>query len=59
MFIYNRWGQKMYETTDLNGGWDGFYLGDPAVEGVYICLLELIGNDTYRKMLKTNFHLIR
>jgi len=59
MFIYNRWGQKMYETTDLNGGWDGFYLGDPAVEGVYICLLELVGNDSYRKMLKTNFHLIR
>lgn len=59
MFIYNRWGQKMFETTDLNGGWDGFYLGDPAVEGVYICLLELVGNDSYRKMLKTNFHLIR
>lgn len=59
MFIYNRWGQKMYETTDLNGGWDGFYLGDTAVEGIYICLLELVGNDTYRKILKTNFHLIR
>jgi hypothetical protein len=59
MFIYNRWGQKMFETTDLNGGWDGFYLGDPAVEGVYICLLELVGNDSYRKMLKTNFHLLR
>jgi len=59
MFIYNRWGQKMFETTDLNGGWDGFYMGNPAVEGVYICLLEVVGNDSYRKMLKTNFHLIR
>lgn len=59
MRIYNRWGEKMFETSDLNGGWDGFYMGKPALEGVYICMLELVGNDSYRKLIKTNFHLIR
>ena len=22
-YIFNRWGQKLYDWTDLNGGWDG------------------------------------
>ena len=35
MGIYNRWGEKMYETTDLTKGWDGNYLGKPAQNGVY------------------------
>ena len=36
MSIYNRWGEKMYETNDLNKGWDGNYLGKQAPEGVYV-----------------------
>jgi gliding motility-associated-like protein len=36
MLIFNRWGEKMYETTDLTKGWDGNYLGKPAPDGVYV-----------------------
>ena len=36
MAIYNRWGEKMYQTNDLNKGWDGMYLGKPAISGVYV-----------------------
>jgi gliding motility-associated-like protein len=36
MLIFNRWGEKMYETTDLSKGWDGNYLGKPAQDGVYV-----------------------
>ena len=36
MGVYNRWGEKMYETTDLTKGWDGNYLGKPAQQGVYV-----------------------
>ncbi len=59
MRIYNRWGEKMYETIDLNGGWDGFYMSKEATEGIYICILELVGNDNYRKMIQQNFQLMR
>ena len=59
MRIYNRWGEKMFETSDLNGGWDGFYMSKEATEGIYICILVLVGNDNYRKMIQQNFQLMR
>jgi gliding motility-associated-like protein len=36
MLIFNRWGEKMFETTDLTKGWDGNYLSKPAPDGVYV-----------------------
>lgn len=37
--IYDRWGEKVFETTDQNIGWDGVYKGmssDPAVFMYYL-----------------------
>lgn len=34
--IYNRWGQKVFETHELGKGWDGMWNGQPAPPGVYI-----------------------
>lgn len=59
MRIYNRWGEKVFETTDLNGGWDGYYLSKEAPEGVYVCLIELMGNNGFRQVHKTDITLIR
>jgi gliding motility-associated-like protein len=59
MKIYNRWGEKVYETQTFGDGWDGYSKGKPAQEGVYIVLLEVIGNDNYRKVMKGNFTLLR
>jgi gliding motility-associated-like protein len=36
--IYDRWGQKMFDTKDISKGWDGTFNGkkiDPAVFGWY------------------------
>jgi gliding motility-associated-like protein len=35
MVIYNRWGQKLFETEDLVKGWDGKYNGKDCAEGTY------------------------
>lgn len=35
--IFNRWGELMFYTTDLeSGGWDGTYKGTPMPEGTYV-----------------------
>jgi len=34
--IYNRWGQRVYETMDINKGWDGTYQGCPCMLGAYV-----------------------
>lgn len=38
--IYNRWGVKLFESHDLNQGWDGSYNGQPQPLGVYVYVLE-------------------
>ncbi|HEY1038958.1 MAG TPA: gliding motility-associated C-terminal domain-containing protein, partial [Bacteroidia bacterium] len=35
MEVYNRWGQKMFESNDKTIGWDGTYKGQEAPIGVY------------------------
>lgn len=36
MAVYNRWGQKLFETNDPKIGWDGTYKGDPVDTETYI-----------------------
>jgi gliding motility-associated-like protein len=40
MYIFNRWGEPIHEIHDINGSWDGTYLGEPCQEGVYVWFLE-------------------
>lgn len=36
MHIYNRWGQLVYESTDITKGWDGTYKGKQQESEVYL-----------------------
>ncbi len=35
MKIYSRWGTLVFESNDINYGWDGLIEGNPAEQGVY------------------------
>jgi gliding motility-associated-like protein len=41
MSIYNRWGEKLYETDDINKGWNGTANGRECQTGVYVYHLEV------------------
>lgn len=34
--VYNRWGQRVFETTDIHQGWNGMFNEQPAPLGVYV-----------------------
>jgi gliding motility-associated-like protein len=36
MRIFNRWGEMMYVTDDLEKGWNGFFKGNLMPEGTYV-----------------------
>ena len=44
-WIYNRWGNLVYEYDDVTGGWDGYYRGKLVDTGVYYYVVRAVGND--------------
>ena len=58
-YIFNRWGQKLYEWDDPAGGWDGTYNGRPVKEGVYYCLVKAKGADGRKFNIRTDVNLLR
>lgn len=43
--IFNRWGNKIFETSDPSQGWDGRYKGTLVHPGVYYYSIEATGSD--------------
>lgn len=39
--VFNRWGELIYETTDLKSGWDGIYKGAPQNMETYVYQAEV------------------
>ena len=45
MSIYNRWGELMYFTDDINSFWDGKYKNQIVPEGAYSFSFNAYGKD--------------
>jgi gliding motility-associated-like protein len=43
MFIYDRWGEHLFSTGDINIGWDGRYKGEICMSDVYYYLIRFTG----------------
>lgn len=41
LLIFNRWGEVIWESHDINVGWDGTYNGNPVQEGTYVWTIEV------------------
>ena len=52
LMIFSRWGSKIFETRDIQHGWDGTYQGDQVPEGVYVFRVIATGFDG-RKISRT------
>lgn len=58
--IFDRWGLKMSEWTDVNGGWDGKAKnGSPAPDGTYYYIIDAKGFDGKEYNFKGYLSLVR
>jgi gliding motility-associated-like protein len=42
LYIYNRWGELIFQSHDINHGWDGYLNGQLAAQGVYLWKVTLV-----------------
>ncbi|MCW5908575.1 MAG: gliding motility-associated C-terminal domain-containing protein [Chitinophagales bacterium] len=45
--VFNRWGEKVFESNDINFAWDGKYLGQTAPNGVYTYVAGFVWMDNH------------
>lgn len=58
-YIFNRWGQKLYEWDDPAGGWDGKYNEKDVKQGVYFVLVKAKGADGRTFNIRRDVNLLR
>jgi gliding motility-associated-like protein len=57
--VFNRWGEKVFETNDVNVGWDGTFNGEKMNTGVFVYRLEGKTYEGKGFSLKGNITLMR
>lgn len=58
-YIFNRWGQKLFEWTNIGDGWDGTYNGKPVKDGTYFVLVKARGADGQEYKIKRDVNILR
>ncbi len=57
--IYNRWGQRIFSTSQKGIGWNGKYRGGLQGSGVYVWMLKAVGGNNLLIEKKGTIALIR
>lgn len=58
-FIFNRWGQNIFKSSDLNIGWDGRYASQNQDQGIFVWLCNYQGEGQPLQTRKGSFVLLR
>ena len=59
LLVYNRSGQVIFETTDINKGWDGKFRDVQLASDVYVYYLEIVSASNKKITKKGTITLIR
>ncbi|MFH2096445.1 MAG: gliding motility-associated C-terminal domain-containing protein, partial [Bacteroidota bacterium] len=57
--VYDRWGEIMFETTDISKGWDGKYHGELVDPAVFVYYMKAVCLDKMTFIKKGNITVIR
>ena len=58
-WIYNRWGNELFQWNDPAQGWDGRYRGQYVPAGAYYYLIEYVGTDGKKRTKKGDINVFR
>lgn len=58
-YIYDRWGEKVFESDDLNKGWDGSFRGKEMNKAVFVYYLEATFIDGQKVTQKGDITLVK
>ena len=59
LLIFNRWGELVFETKDVNQGWDGYYLDKLSPQDVYVYKVSVRWKDGSKQIKTGSFTLFR
>jgi len=59
LLIYDRWGERVFESRKLSEGWDGRYRNRDCEQGVYFFDLKIVYENNEQLKLKGNLSLLR
>ncbi len=59
LVVYSRWGEKMFESDNINTGWDGSFKGEDLCSDVYAYYYRVVCNDGQELEGKGNVSLLR
>jgi gliding motility-associated-like protein len=57
--IFNRWGEVIYQTNNLDDSWDGSYRGDAVLDDVYVWKINVRDNRAQRHELYGHVTVLR
>lgn len=59
MQIFNRWGQMVFESFDVNNSWDGSFQNQQAPQGLYLYKITVTLKNDVKEYRSGNVYLIR
>lgn len=59
MVVYNRFGEKIFETADMSKRWDGTFNGRKQPVNAYVWIISLTDIDSRNKTLKGTVMLLK
>lgn len=57
--VYNRWGEQVFFTNNIDEGWDGIFRNTAQELGVYVWVVEALTKDNEKVHRKGNVTLLR
>ena len=59
MQVFNRWGELVFESFDIDIGWDGYYRGTLSQQDTYVWKIDVTFTDGIKRNAVGDITLLR